>query len=199
MRELVDENEIHPDMMVACRILDESANDTEISLAENEVRAGMHPVDQVSAFRRLTEEGIAREKIAERFGVSTRTVDQRLRLAGLPTEIPRRRTRRQSQARPPARLRGDHRPEAPARRLEPHQGRQLPPRRPVDPRRADPRERARRRGPGALRGRRRLHRGRRPGRGRPVLRRRGRPRHAAGPARGSTSWPPTSSSRSPTT
>ena len=87
MRELVDENEIHPDMMVACRILDESANDTEISLAENEVRVGMHPVDQVTAFRRLTEEGIAREKIAERFGVSTRTVDQRLRLAGLPAEI----------------------------------------------------------------------------------------------------------------
>ena len=87
MRELVEAGKIHPDMMVPCRILDESANDTEISLAENEVRVGMHPVDQVSAFRRLTEEGIAREKIAERFGVSTRTVDQRLRLAGLPAEI----------------------------------------------------------------------------------------------------------------
>ena len=87
MRELVDEGEIHPGMMVACRILDESANDTEISLAENEARVVMHPVDQVTAFRRLTEEGIDREKIAERFGVSTRTVDQRLRLAGLPAGI----------------------------------------------------------------------------------------------------------------
>ena len=87
MRELIEAGKIHPDMMVPCRILDESANDTEISLAENEVRVGMHPVDQVTAFRRLTEEGIAREKIAERFGVSARTVDQRLRLGGLPAEI----------------------------------------------------------------------------------------------------------------
>ena len=87
MRELAGDGKVHPDMMVPCRILDESANDIEISLAENEVRVGMHSVDQVSAFRRLTEEGIAREKIAERFGVSTRTVDQRLRLAGLPEEI----------------------------------------------------------------------------------------------------------------
>ena len=87
MRELVDEGEIHPDMMVACRILDEFTNDIEISLAENEARVGMHVVDQVTAFRRLTEEGVARDKIAERFGISERTVDQRLRLGGLPAEI----------------------------------------------------------------------------------------------------------------
>jgi len=87
MRELADEGEIHPDMMVACRILDESTNDTEISLAENEARVGMHVVDQVTAFRRLTEEGVARDRIAERFGISERTVDQRLRLGGLPAEI----------------------------------------------------------------------------------------------------------------
>ncbi|MCY4634531.1 MAG: ParB/Srx family N-terminal domain-containing protein, partial [Acidobacteria bacterium] len=74
MRELVDEGEIHPDMMVACRILDESTNDIEISLAENEARVGMHVVDQVTAFRRLTEEGVARDRIAERFGISERTV-----------------------------------------------------------------------------------------------------------------------------
>ncbi len=87
MRELVDEGEIHPDMMVACRILDEFTNDIEISLAENEARVGMHVVDQVTAFRRLTEEGVARDRIAERFGISERTVDQRLRLGGLPAEI----------------------------------------------------------------------------------------------------------------
>ncbi|MCY4636537.1 MAG: ParB/RepB/Spo0J family partition protein [Acidobacteria bacterium] len=87
MRELADEGEIHPDMMVACRILDESTNDTEISLAENEARVRMHVVDQVTAFRRLTEEGVARDRIAERFGISERTVDQRLRLGGLPAEI----------------------------------------------------------------------------------------------------------------
>lgn len=87
MHELVDAGEIHPDMMVACRILDEFTNDTEISLAENEARVAMHPVDQVTAFRRLTEEGVDRDRIAERFGVSARVVDQRLRLGGLPAPI----------------------------------------------------------------------------------------------------------------
>ena len=87
MRQLVEAGEIHPDMMVPCRILDESANDTEISLAENEARVAMHPVDQVTAFRRLTEEGVDRDRIAERFGVSGRVVDQRLRLGGLPAPI----------------------------------------------------------------------------------------------------------------
>ncbi len=87
MRELVDAGEVHPDMMVACRILDEFTNDTEISLAENEARVAMHPVDQVTAFRRLTTEGVDRDRIAERFGVSARTVDQRLRLGGLPAPI----------------------------------------------------------------------------------------------------------------
>lgn len=87
MRELVEERKIHPDMMVACRILDETANDTEISLAENEARVAMHPVDQVTAFRRLTEEGVDRDTIAEHFGIGVRTVDQRLRLGGLPDEI----------------------------------------------------------------------------------------------------------------
>ena len=87
MRELVEAGKIHPDLMVACRILDETANDTEISLAENEARVAMHPVDQVTAFRRLTEEGVDRDAIAERFGLSVRIVDQRLRLGGLPDEI----------------------------------------------------------------------------------------------------------------
>ena len=87
MRELVEAGKIHPDLMVACRILDETANDTEISLAENEARVAMHPVDQVTAFRRLTEEGVDRDTIAEHFGISVRTVDQRLRLGGLPAEI----------------------------------------------------------------------------------------------------------------
>ncbi|MCY4636043.1 MAG: ParB/Srx family N-terminal domain-containing protein, partial [Acidobacteria bacterium] len=57
MRELVDEDEFHPDMMVACRILDKSANDTEISLAENEARVGMHVGDQGTASARLTAAG----------------------------------------------------------------------------------------------------------------------------------------------
>ena len=46
----------------------------EVSLAENSVRAAMHPADQVEAFRRLADAGSTAAAIAARFGVSERTV-----------------------------------------------------------------------------------------------------------------------------
>ena len=52
----------------------------EVSLAENSVRAAMHPADQVEAFRRLADAGSTAAAIAARFGVSERTVEKRLRL-----------------------------------------------------------------------------------------------------------------------
>ncbi len=87
MRELADERLLHPDTRVLCRILDEETNDTEISLAENEVRAAMHPVDQAAAFRQLAGEGVPAAEIAARFGISEHTVARRLRLAGIHPEI----------------------------------------------------------------------------------------------------------------
>ena len=53
---------------------------TPIGLAENSVRAAMHPADQVEAFRRLADAGSTAAAIAGRFGVSERTVEKRLRL-----------------------------------------------------------------------------------------------------------------------
>ncbi len=52
----------------------------EVSLAENSVRAAMHPADQVEAFRGLADAGSTAATIAARFGVSERTVEKRLRL-----------------------------------------------------------------------------------------------------------------------
>ena len=52
----------------------------EVSLAENTVRAAMHPADQVEAFRRLADAGSTAAAIAARFGVSERIVEKRLRL-----------------------------------------------------------------------------------------------------------------------
>ena len=52
----------------------------EVSLAENSVRAAMHPADQVEAFRRLADAGSTAAAIAARFGVSERTVEKRPRL-----------------------------------------------------------------------------------------------------------------------
>jgi ParB family chromosome partitioning protein len=67
---------------VPCRILaDDDA--TEVSLAENVVRAPLHPADQFEAFSKLQAEGHGTEEIAARFGIPPKTVQQRLKLAAV--------------------------------------------------------------------------------------------------------------------
>ena len=56
-------------------------DNTEISLAENEMREQMHPADQFDAFKKLADEGKGEEEIAARFGTTPRVVQQRLKLA----------------------------------------------------------------------------------------------------------------------
>ena len=63
-----------------CRMIGAIVAAEEVSLAENTVRAAMHPADQVEAFRRLADAGSTAAAIAARFGVSERTVEKRLRL-----------------------------------------------------------------------------------------------------------------------
>ena len=86
-RSLAEDGQMHPDVLIPCRILDDNADDTEISLAENTVRLAMHPVDQVAAFGRLADEGTPATTIARRFGISPRTVEQRLRLARVHPQV----------------------------------------------------------------------------------------------------------------
>ena len=51
LRKLSKRKAIAPDFQVPCRILeDEDASDTELSLAENELRVPKHPADQFKAF-----------------------------------------------------------------------------------------------------------------------------------------------------
>ncbi len=59
----------------------------ELSLAENIAREAMHPADQVTAFSALAADGLAVSAIAARFGVSERTVEQRLRLGNTAPEL----------------------------------------------------------------------------------------------------------------
>ncbi len=66
----------HP---VPCLVVS-SHDGSEVSLAENTVRIAMHPADQVTAFAALADAGLPVSAIAMRFGVSERTVEQRLRL-----------------------------------------------------------------------------------------------------------------------
>ena len=87
LSELAAEGVIEADYPVPCRILANGANDSEISLAENVIRVAMHPADQVEAFGALALAGATVADIAANFGVSERTVEQRLRLGHVAPEL----------------------------------------------------------------------------------------------------------------
>ena len=80
MHALAAEGALDEDHPVPCRMIGAIVAAEEVSLAENTVRAAMHPADQVEAFRRLADAGSTAAAIAARFGVSERTVEKRLRL-----------------------------------------------------------------------------------------------------------------------
>ena len=87
LTELADEGLIEANYPVPCRVVRNGADDTEISLAENVVRCAMHPADQVEAFGALALAGATVADIAARFGVSERTVEQRLRLGHVAPQL----------------------------------------------------------------------------------------------------------------
>ena len=76
---------------IRCRVMPDDAIDGEISAVENMVRVNMHPVDQLTAFHKLLERGLSVREIANRFGLTARTMQRRLRLGGV---SPRRSSRR---------------------------------------------------------------------------------------------------------
>jgi ParB family chromosome partitioning protein len=59
----------------------------EDSLAENEQRVNLHPLDQFRAFLDLREKGLGEEEIAARFFVTPAVVKQRLRLASVSPKL----------------------------------------------------------------------------------------------------------------
>ena len=87
LNELAQEGVIETDYPVPCRVIENGANDSEISLAENVIRVAMHPADQVEAFGALALAGATVADIAANFGVSERTVEQRLRLGHVAPEL----------------------------------------------------------------------------------------------------------------
>ena len=72
---------------IPCRVMPDDSIDEEISAAENLVRVNMHPVDQFTAFHTMLERGLNAREIANRFGLTARTVQRRLRLGGVAPEI----------------------------------------------------------------------------------------------------------------
>ena len=84
---LAQEGALDTDHPVPCRIVANGAIDGELSLAENVVRAAMHPADQVEAFGALALAGATVADIAARFGASERIVEQRLRLGHVAPQL----------------------------------------------------------------------------------------------------------------
>jgi ParB family chromosome partitioning protein len=84
LQALIAEGTLPPDHPVPVMVLSDTAQAGETSLAENFQRAGMNPADECIAFRHFVEEdGSTVEDIARRFGITTRFVEGRLRLAQL--------------------------------------------------------------------------------------------------------------------
>ena len=72
---------------IPCSVIDGDEDAHEISLAENEMRTAMHPADQFEAFRKMAEEGLGRDTIAAKFGVTPHVVEQRLKLANVSSKL----------------------------------------------------------------------------------------------------------------
>jgi ParB family chromosome partitioning protein len=82
LNKLVKEKVVPKTLDIPCRIVDANVS-TESSLAENTIRQAMHPADQFMAFQQLVSDGLGFEEIAARFGVTSTTVRQRLKLANV--------------------------------------------------------------------------------------------------------------------
>ena len=81
---LADEGKLEKTHEVCCFVLEGGpAEAQEASLAENFQRLSMNPADECLAFQQLIEQGSDVEGIARRFGLNTRFVEGRLRLASL--------------------------------------------------------------------------------------------------------------------
>ena len=86
-KQLAKARKVPKDHPIRCARIPEDADAAEISLIENSIREAMHPADQVVAFAGLAASGVPVATIAARFGVSERTVEQRLRLGNVAPEL----------------------------------------------------------------------------------------------------------------
>ena len=86
LQKLAAEGVIAADFKIPCKI-EEPEDAVETSLAENTVRAAMHPADEFVAMAALIDGGATIDAVATRFGTSERHVRQRLRLGKLAPEL----------------------------------------------------------------------------------------------------------------
>lgn len=80
---LASQDRVAGDAPVRCELVAADTDAGELSLAENVMRAAMHPADQFEAFRDLVDRGLDVAAIARRFGVADTVVTKRLKLGRL--------------------------------------------------------------------------------------------------------------------
>ncbi|GHH25822.1 DNA-binding protein [Sphingomonas glacialis] len=80
---LIQQGDLPADHTVPVLVLSDDDNAIEASLAENFQRVPMNPADECTAFNFLIQKGMTAEDVAKRQGVTTRFVEQRVRLAEL--------------------------------------------------------------------------------------------------------------------
>lgn len=83
-------SKIGPETLIPCRIPLQPIDDdtaTHISLAENETRVALNPIDASDAYTRLYKRGLAPDDIASIMGITARMVRARLTLQALHPEI----------------------------------------------------------------------------------------------------------------
>jgi ParB family transcriptional regulator, chromosome partitioning protein len=86
LQKLAAEGVIDADYKVPCKI-EQPEEAVETSLAENTIRAAMHPADEFVAMAALIDSGATIETVAARFGTDERHVKQRLQLGKLAPQL----------------------------------------------------------------------------------------------------------------
>ena len=86
LQTLASKGAVSPNVLVPCLVDDQEAA-FEASLAENVVRAAMHPADEFEAFAGLIDGGSGEEDVARRFGVTVTHVRKRMKLAAIAPEL----------------------------------------------------------------------------------------------------------------
>ncbi len=84
---LIEQGTLPADHTVPVLVLSDDDNAIEASLAENFQRVPMNPADECTAFNFLIQKGMTAEDVAKRQGVTTRFVEQRVRLAELAAPV----------------------------------------------------------------------------------------------------------------
>jgi len=86
VQQLIKEKHYKTNHQIQC-VVEDADQAEETSAAENMIRAKMHPADEFTAFAEMRNNGRTEKEIATKFGITVKTVHQRLKLAGVAPEV----------------------------------------------------------------------------------------------------------------